>query len=84
MSEPSHNRRTTQLSRTRTNGDWVMIVTGVALTLLFVAGGLFSLSSDEKAQPTRMGGPVKNPGMSQKSQSFLDAPFSYIFGHKKR
>jgi flagellar basal body-associated protein FliL len=84
MSDSSQGRRTTRLSKTRTNSDWVMIVTGVTLILIFAAGCFFSVFSDKQVQTARKRGPVKKPEMSQQSQGLFDAPLSRIFGHKKQ
>lgn len=53
--------RTPELSNTRTDRDWVMIVLGVCLVIFFLVGGYLSCGMTEKSAPPRLRGPVKDP-----------------------
>ena len=48
-------------SRTRSNGDWVMIVLGFSLIFLFLLSGYLSLPPADKGIRSTMRGPVKEP-----------------------
>lgn len=48
-------------STTRTNRDWVMIVLGAALVLLFLIAGYVSLSPTQAPGVPKIRGPVKDP-----------------------
>lgn len=58
MATPPSRKASPELSRTRTSRDWIMIILGVVLVILFVAGGYFSYAPTEPPKPR---GPVKDP-----------------------
>ena len=55
------NTRTPELSNTRTDRDWIMIVLGVCLVIFFVVGGYLSCCMNGKSAPPKLRGPVKDP-----------------------
>ncbi|HMK36996.1 MAG TPA: hypothetical protein VK463_18120 [Desulfomonilaceae bacterium] len=61
MNPAAQKKKAPDPSATRTDKDWVMIVLGVLLAVLFLAGGYASLSQGEKAAVHKMKGPVKDP-----------------------
>jgi hypothetical protein len=58
MATPPRRKASPELSRTRTSRDWIMIIFGVFLVILFLAAGYFSYAPTEPAKPR---GPVKDP-----------------------
>jgi hypothetical protein len=58
MATPPRRKASPELSRTRTSSDWIMIIFGVFLVMLFLAAGYFSYAPAEPAKPR---GPVKDP-----------------------
>jgi hypothetical protein len=61
----ARKKRTPDPSPTRTDRDWVMIVLGVLLIFVFVAGVYASMVQGDKSAVPEPKGPVKDPkGMS--------------------
>jgi len=54
--------RSPERSTTRTNGDWVMILLGVFLIMLFLFAACLSYVDRGAGPSQRMRGPVKSPG----------------------
>ena len=54
-------KRAPEPSVTRTNRDWVMIILGLSLTILFLAGGYWSIAGHDSRREPKMRGPVKHP-----------------------
>jgi hypothetical protein len=61
MKRAADSPRAPELSTTRSNGDWVMIVLGIALIALFVVAGYGALTGPDNAERSKPRGPVKNP-----------------------
>jgi len=58
MATPPRRKASPELSRTRTSSDWIMIIFGVLLVILFATAGYFSYVPTEPPKPR---GPVKDP-----------------------
>lgn len=61
MNKTTRARRTPPPSKARSNGDWVMILLGIALIALFVVAGYGGLNGPEHGR-RKPQGPVKDPG----------------------
>lgn len=58
------SKRAPEPSRTRTNRDWIMIVLGVFLAVLFVVAGYTSYTGSDTKPSRKIRGPVKDPKRS--------------------
>ncbi len=66
MATPLARKPSPELSKTRTNRDWIMIVLGIFLVLLFVVAGYFSYVP---TKPAKGRGPVKDPTTNGRGSS---------------
>lgn len=66
MNPVVRGKRPPEPSKTRTDQDWIMIMLGVFLILVFLVGGYVSLIRTERSPGHKLKGPVKNPkGLSR-------------------
>lgn len=57
----SRAKRSPELSKTRTNSDWVMIILGIFLVLFFSVAGYFSFVETPSEVQPKARGPVRDP-----------------------
>lgn len=76
------SKRAPEPSRTRTNRDWIMIVLGVFLAVLFFVAGYTSYTGSDTKPSRKIRGPVKDP----KRRSDLGASnrSAAVTGHSDR
>ncbi len=61
MTVSPRRKASPDLSRTRTNSDWIMVVLGIFLVVLFLVAGYFSYVQTDAEHIAKPRGPVKDP-----------------------
>lgn len=61
-----------ELSKTRTNSDWIMIILGICLVLFFSIAGYVSLTETSFELSPKAKGPVKDPKAIRPEASLQD------------
>ncbi len=61
MSVPPRRKASPDLSKTRTNSDWIMVGLGIFLVVLFLVAGYYSYVQTDAEPIAKQRGPVKDP-----------------------
>ena len=61
MSVSPRRKASPDLSKTRTDSDWIMVVLGIFLVVLFLVAGYFSYVQTDAEPIAKPLGPVKDP-----------------------